>query len=86
MTDENKPVIVAAFRTPQARKNGYFSEVRGEDLSVAIIDHTLEKTIAAILHPLKGKRKFYEQSLVLMSSKPLAWSQTDLIPICGRTK
>ena len=44
MTDENKPVIVAAFRTPQARKNGYFSEVRGEDLSVAIIDHTLEKT------------------------------------------
>lgn len=44
MINENKPVIVAAFRTPQARKNGYFSEVRGEDLSVAIINHTLEKT------------------------------------------
>jgi len=35
------PVIAAAYRTPQGKKDGVYSEIRGEDLSVALIDEIL---------------------------------------------
>jgi acetyl-CoA acyltransferase len=38
------PVIAAAYRTPFGKKDGVFSETRSEDLSTALIDHTLDET------------------------------------------
>ena len=44
MSAQVKPVIVAAKRTPQGRRNGMFSEIRGEDLSIEIINQVLRTT------------------------------------------
>ncbi|OYR37931.1 acetyl-CoA acetyltransferase [Halorubrum sp. Ib24] len=44
MTDETTPVIAAAYRTPQGRDGGVYEDVRSEDLSTALIDHTLDET------------------------------------------
>jgi acetyl-CoA acyltransferase len=38
------PVIAAAYRTPFGKKDGVFAETRSEDLSTALIDHTLAET------------------------------------------
>ncbi len=38
------PVIVAAARTPQGKRDGVLSEVRGEDLSAAVVDELLDRT------------------------------------------
>jgi len=35
------PVIAAAYRTPQGKQDGVYSEIRGEDLSVPLIDEIL---------------------------------------------
>ncbi|PSQ05712.1 acetyl-CoA C-acyltransferase [Halobacteriales archaeon QS_6_71_20] len=37
------PVVAAACRTPFGRQGGVFADTRGEDLSVALIDHVLEE-------------------------------------------
>jgi acetyl-CoA acyltransferase len=39
--DSQTPVIAAAYRTPQGKKDGVYSEIRGEDLSVPLIDEIL---------------------------------------------
>lgn len=44
MTDETTPVIAAAYRTPQGRDGGVYEDVRSEDLSTRLIDHTLAET------------------------------------------
>ncbi|OYR53103.1 acetyl-CoA acetyltransferase [Halorubrum sp. Ea1] len=44
MTDETTPVIAAAYRTPQGRDGGVYEDVRSEDLSTTLIDHTLDET------------------------------------------
>ncbi|EMA64962.1 thiolase family protein [Halorubrum kocurii] len=44
MTDETTPVIAAAYRTPQGRDGGVYADVRSEDLSTRLIDHTLAET------------------------------------------
>ena len=44
MTDETTPVIAAAYRTPQGREGGVYADVRSEDLSTQLIDHTLAET------------------------------------------
>ena len=44
MSDETTPVVAAAYRTPQGKDDGVFSEVRSEDLSTRLIDHTLDET------------------------------------------
>jgi len=44
MTDEITPVIAAAYRTPQGRDGGVYADVRTEDLSTRLIDHTLAET------------------------------------------
>ena len=44
MSSKTTPVIAAAYRTPQGREGGVFSDVRSEDLSATLIDHTLEET------------------------------------------
>ncbi|MWV63827.1 acetyl-CoA C-acyltransferase [Halorubrum sp. JWXQ-INN 858] len=44
MTDETTPVIAAAYRTPQGKDGGVYADVRSEDLSVRLIDHTLAET------------------------------------------
>ena len=44
MSAQIKPVVVAAMRTPQGKKNGMFSEIRGEDLSIEIINQVLQAT------------------------------------------
>ncbi|MGZ0746832.1 thiolase family protein [Haloparvum sp. AD34] len=44
MSSETTPVIAAAYRTPQGREGGVFSDVRSEDLSATLIDHVLEET------------------------------------------
>ena len=44
MTDETTPVIAAAYRTPQGRDGGVYEDVRSEDLSTTLIDHTLAET------------------------------------------
>jgi len=38
------PVIVEAYRTPQGRQDGVYSEIRGEDLSVSLINEILAET------------------------------------------
>ena len=35
------PVIAAAYRTPQGKKDGVYADIRGEDLSVPLIDKIL---------------------------------------------
>ncbi|WP_267640952.1 thiolase family protein [Haloarchaeobius amylolyticus] len=40
----NTPVIAAAYRTPQGKKDGVYSEIRGEDLAVPLIDEILADT------------------------------------------
>ncbi|WP_227132443.1 thiolase family protein [Halorubellus salinus] len=37
------PVIAAAYRTPQGKKDGVYSEIRGEDLSVPLINKILDE-------------------------------------------
>ncbi|WP_323674595.1 thiolase family protein [Halorubellus sp. PRR65] len=37
------PVIAAAYRTPQGKKDGVYSDIRGEDLSVPLIDKILDE-------------------------------------------
>ncbi|MBP1923305.1 acetyl-CoA acyltransferase [Halorubrum alkaliphilum] len=44
MTDTTTPVIAAAYRTPQGRDGGVYEDVRSEDLSTRLIDHTLAET------------------------------------------
>ena len=44
MTDDTTPVIAAAYRTPQGRDDGVYADVRSEDLSTRLIDHTLAET------------------------------------------
>ena len=44
MTDETTPVIAAAHRTPQGKDGGVYEDVRTEDLSTTLIDHTLAET------------------------------------------
>ena len=44
MTDDTTPVIAAAYRTPQGREDGVYADVRSEDLSTRLIDHTLAET------------------------------------------
>ncbi|PAU83238.1 acetyl-CoA C-acyltransferase [Halorubrum salipaludis] len=44
MTDGTTPVIAAAYRTPQGRDGGVYADVRSEDLSTRLIDHTLAET------------------------------------------
>jgi len=39
--ESQTPVIAAAYRTPQGKKDGVYSETRGEDLSVPLIDEIL---------------------------------------------
>ena len=41
---QNKPVIVSALRTPQGKRNGIFSDIRGEDMCVSIIDEIVRST------------------------------------------
>ncbi len=38
------PVIAAAYRTPFGKAGGVFTDTRSEDLSAALIDHTLDET------------------------------------------
>jgi acetyl-CoA acyltransferase len=38
------PVVAAAYRTPFGKADGVFAETRSEDLSTALIDHTLGET------------------------------------------
>ena len=44
MTDDTTPVVAAAYRTPQGREDGVYADVRSEDLSTRLIDHTLAET------------------------------------------
>ena len=44
MTDDTTPVIAAAYRTPQGKDGGVYADVRGEDLSMRLIDHLLAET------------------------------------------
>ena len=44
MTADTTPVIVAAARTPQGTRGGVFSDLRSEDLSVAVVDELLART------------------------------------------
>ena len=44
MSTKIKPVVVAAMRTPQGKRNGMFSSTRGEDLSIEIINEVLQTT------------------------------------------
>lgn len=41
---ENTPVVVKAYRTPQGKEDGVFSEVRSEDLSIPLINEMLAET------------------------------------------
>jgi acetyl-CoA acetyltransferase family protein len=41
---DNTPVVVRAYRTPQGKEDGVFSEVRSEDLSIPLIDAMLDET------------------------------------------
>ncbi|MFB6269953.1 MAG: acetyl-CoA C-acyltransferase, partial [Halobacterium sp.] len=43
MASDTTPVIAAAFRTPQGKEDGVFADTRGEDLSVALVDHILDE-------------------------------------------
>jgi acetyl-CoA acyltransferase len=39
--DPQTPVVAAAYRTPQGKQDGVYADIRGEDLSVPLIDETL---------------------------------------------
>jgi acetyl-CoA acyltransferase len=39
----NTPVVAAAYRTPQGKQDGVYADVRGEDLSVPLIDTILDE-------------------------------------------
>ena len=41
---DNTPVVVQAYRTPQGKEGGVFSEVRSEDLSIPLINEMLAQT------------------------------------------
>jgi len=41
---DNTPVVVQAYRTPQGKEDGVFSEVRSEDLSIPLINEMLAET------------------------------------------
>lgn len=41
---DSTPVVVQAYRTPQGKEDGVFSEVRSEDLSIPLIDEMLAET------------------------------------------
>ena len=41
---DTTPVVAAAYRTPQGKEDGVFSEVRSEDLSIPLIDEILADT------------------------------------------
>ncbi|AQL42608.1 acetyl-CoA acetyltransferase [Halorientalis sp. IM1011] len=41
---DNTPVVVKAYRTPQGKEDGVFSEVRSEDLSIPLINKMLDET------------------------------------------
>ena len=44
MTADPTPVVVAAARTPQGTRDGALSELRSEDLSVAVVEDLLDRT------------------------------------------
>ena len=44
MDDARTPVVVAAARTPQGRRDGALAEVRSEDLSIPVIEALLART------------------------------------------
>jgi len=44
MSTDDRPVIAAAYRTPQGSEGGVFADVRSEDLSTTLIDHVLGET------------------------------------------
>ncbi|PSP75680.1 acetyl-CoA C-acyltransferase [Halobacteriales archaeon QS_1_68_20] len=44
MSKETTPVIAKAYRTPQGKQDGVFSEVRSEDLSIPLINEILAAT------------------------------------------
>ncbi|SEN51785.1 acetyl-CoA C-acetyltransferase/acetyl-CoA acyltransferase [Halorientalis persicus] len=41
---DNTPVVVKAYRTPQGKEDGVYSEVRSEDLSIPLINKMLDET------------------------------------------
>jgi acetyl-CoA acyltransferase len=41
---DRTPVVVQARRTPQGKEDGAYAEVRGEDLSIPLIDEMLADT------------------------------------------
>ena len=41
---DNTPVVVKAYRTPQGKEDGVYSEVRSEDLSIPLINQMLDET------------------------------------------
>lgn len=44
MPAETTPVIVRAYRTPQAKKDGAYADIRLEDFSIPLIEEILEST------------------------------------------
>lgn len=44
MTADSHPVVVAARRTPQGKRDGMFADVRSEDLSVPLVNELLAET------------------------------------------
>ncbi len=44
MTADSTPVVVAAARTPQGTRDGALSDLRSEDLSVAVVEDLLDRT------------------------------------------
>jgi acetyl-CoA acyltransferase len=44
MSGQTTPVVAKAYRTPQGKEDGVFSEVRSEDLSIPLIDEILADT------------------------------------------
>jgi acetyl-CoA acyltransferase len=41
---DNTPVVVKAYRTPQGKEDGVYSDVRSEDLSIPLINQMLDET------------------------------------------
>ena len=41
---DNTPVVVKAYRTPQGKEDGVYSDVRSEDLSIPLINRMLDET------------------------------------------
>src|SRR6056297_3946693 len=44
MTADTDPVVVAARRTPQGKRDGVYADVRSEDLSVPLVNELLAET------------------------------------------